>query len=203
MLPTDASRASPAMPMKPMRRSREALDFMSETSKTKTCNCHHSPSAGYRRLQRSGNSEARVFDTDTASGGVAVGGAEELGVVVPGPAAEDAETAVARCHRSAVRRRARIAVLVAVLDPLPDVAVHIVETEGVAGERPHVERLLAIEALRAAAVFEIGIVVRLLVVDRGARGKRRVRVGSPRHAARRVLPFRLRHQSVGLARLLR
>src|SRR4029079_8621587 len=109
-------------------------------------------------LQRPGNSKARVFDADPASGGVAVGGAEELGIVVPGSTAQDAESAVAGGPGSAVRRRARIAALVAVLDPLPDVAVHIVETEGVAGERPHVERLLAVEALRAAAVFEIGVV---------------------------------------------
>src|SRR5438128_91721 len=86
-----------------------------------------SPTAGYRTLGRSCNPEARVFRADPGSCGVAVGGAQKARVVVPGTAAKNSEAAIWGCNGRAVRRRAGIAVLVAVLDPLPDVAVHVVQ----------------------------------------------------------------------------
>ena len=37
-------------------------------------------------------------------------------------------------HAGAVRRRPAVAVVVAILGPLPDIAYHVVETETVGGE---------------------------------------------------------------------
>ena len=49
----------------------------------------------------------------------------------------------------AVRRRAFVGGLVAILNPFPDIAVHLVEAECVVRERAHVHRLLPVEAGRA------------------------------------------------------
>src|SRR6187401_826819 len=116
----------------------------------------HSPrrwlTAGYRTSHRSCNPEARIFRADAGNRGVAIGRTQQPGVVVPGAPTEDAQAAIRGFDCRAVRRCTLIAVLVAVLHPLPDVAVHVVEAEGVPGQRPHVERFLPVHALGTLVV---------------------------------------------------
>ena len=52
--------------------------------------------------------------------------------------------AIVRMYARAVRRCARVAVLVAILHPLPDVAVHVMQAEGVGRERADLDRLLPV-----------------------------------------------------------
>ena len=60
----------------------------------------------------------------------AVGRADLRRLVVKSPAAEDPESANAACSsRRAVCRRSVIIVVITVLDPLPDIAVHVMEAE--------------------------------------------------------------------------
>ena len=61
-----------------------------------------------------------------------------------------------RGHRRAIGRCALVTVLVAVLNPLPDIAVHIVETEGILREGSHIERFLAKDPHLAVAIGEVG-----------------------------------------------
>src|SRR5690348_4487506 len=63
-----------------------------------------------------------------AGGGpVAIGGAELPGKGGPGAAANDVATAVSGCPGPSVGRRASVAVVPAVLRPVPHVAVDLVE----------------------------------------------------------------------------
>ncbi len=73
----------------------------------------------------------------------------------------------------------------AVLYPLPDVAVHVVEAEGIRWKAPHGNRLLSPDAHAAAAISGFAVVVRLVGADRRTEVKRRRRA-----RARRVLPLR-------------
>src|SRR5271170_911597 len=60
---------------------------------------------------------------------------EDLGEVAPRTAAADALFAVAGCPRRTVRRRRVVAVVIAVLDPLPHIAKHIVQAKRIGRER--------------------------------------------------------------------
>src|SRR5262249_7803880 len=119
-------------------------------------------------------------------------GAEAPRIVAPGAAAKNPATTISGCHRRAVRRRAIVVVIPAVLHPLPHVAVHVVEAPPVLRETVHSHRLLPVFALGPAAV------VRLPGRDRRAPPERRRRAGT-----RRILPLRLRQQAIGLAHLAR
>src|SRR6202030_593813 len=68
---------------------------------------------------------------ETRSATEAGGRAEVPWIDGPGTAAEDTATAVSACPSRAVRRRAGTIVVIAVLGPLPCIALHVAEAEGV------------------------------------------------------------------------
>src|SRR6185295_2929236 len=104
------------------------------------------------------------------SGRIAIGRTKQLGVIVPRAAAQDIELAAGRLYGGAVGGHAGVAVIVAVLDPLPDIAVHVVETECVGLEGTDVEGLLTVDAtLGTCPVDEIAVVVGLIGIDGSAR----------------------------------
>jgi len=70
--------------------------------------------------------------------------------------------------------------------PLPDVAVHVVEAEGIGLKTADGNRLLSVDALAPAAISGFAVVVRLIGADCRAEVKRRRRA-----RACRVLPFGL------------
>src|SRR5215475_4211712 len=80
--------------------------------------------------KRSPDTEAEMVVRVVARVRAAVGGAEVPRFVVPGTAAHDTLSAVATCRPCrAVRRRSVVVVVPAILDPLPDIAVHVVQAE--------------------------------------------------------------------------
>src|SRR5262245_43776236 len=122
---------------------------------------------------------------------VAVRDAGDLRVADPGPAAGDPQATIAALARSAVRGRALVVRIPAVLHPLPDVADHIVQAEAVRVEAADRRGLFAAPA--AAGTVEIGAV-----------GARRVAPGIPRgrSSAGRVFPLGFREEPIGSAGLL-
>ena len=105
-------------------------------------------------------------------GPVAAGRADVLRNVEPVTTANDATTTGRISNRSAVGWRSGVAGLVAVLHPLPDVAVHVVQAEFIGLERADLDRPTAILALLVAAVSVIAVVVRLIGADgRAGRAK--------------------------------
>src|SRR5262249_8472555 len=102
----------------------------------------------------------------------------------PGPAAHDTARTVSALDPSrAVRRRAAVAVVVAILRPHPDIAHHVVETEPVSGKRADRRGLLGVPL--AATGVALGIVR----ADGIGPGKGRLCPG-----ARRILVFGPREQ---------
>src|SRR5436853_3717884 len=98
--PVGASRARPAMARMATHRPRASLDFMYETSEIETGRNRralppttHSQRrcliAGYMRLQRSGNTQAGVLHADARGRRIAICGAEQTRIVIPGTAAQD------------------------------------------------------------------------------------------------------------------
>src|SRR5215471_852475 len=95
----------------------------------------------YRGKQSGGkrppDTETQNVVPEVGGGPVAVGRAEVLGKVGPGTAANHTATCVATLTpHGTVRWRSVVAVMIVavmigVLDPLPDVAVHVVEAKGV------------------------------------------------------------------------
>ena len=122
---------------------------------------------------------------------VAVRGAKEPRSVVPGPAAQNALAALsARRPCAPVRRSPQIAVVPAVLNPLPDIPVHVVQTKPVRRKRAHRNCLVPIDPLAARAIGAVPVIVRLIRRDRRAEVKR-----ARRPRACRIFPFRLRSTS--------
>src|SRR5262249_60460937 len=81
------------------------------------------------RCKRPSDPETKVVEPVVGGEPVAVRRAEEGRSEEPGPAAHDtARTGNAPDPSRAVRRRADVAVVVAILRPLPDIAHHFVET---------------------------------------------------------------------------
>src|ERR1700730_9468465 len=109
---------------------------------------------GYRRLQHSGNTQPCVFHTHTWRSGVAIRRAKILRLVVPRPSAKYVKAAVARCDGGTVCRGTCITIPVRILDPLPDVSVHLVETERILGEGSYIERFLTIDTNPSPAIDE-------------------------------------------------
>src|SRR5215470_9219598 len=131
---------------------------------------HAVHSRGQRLLYRPGDAKASILHTYAGRTGIAISRTKELRVIVPRAAAQDVEIAARRLYGRAVGGRAGVAVLVAVLDPLPHIAVHVVETEGVGLEGADLEGLLAVDAhLGASSVDEIAVVVGLIGIDGRAR----------------------------------
>jgi hypothetical protein len=78
--------------------------------------------------KRTPNAETQVHVLEAGRVPAAAGRAETLGNIFPGPAADDTVGATAACSpRRAVRRRSIVIIVIAILDPLRDIAVHIVE----------------------------------------------------------------------------
>src|ERR1700730_6836607 len=120
----------------------------------------------------------------------AEGRAETHWIADPGTAANDTVVAIALCCPGrSVLGCALVVAVQTILDPLPDVAVHIVETELVGRKRADRCRLPAVPL--AAAAVAVGIIF----ADFVAPG-----IGCRCARARRVLPFGFGEQAVGPAR---
>ena len=80
--------------------------------------------------KRPANPEAKVVDPVAGGARVAVRGAEAVWSEVPGTAAVDTGFAVAAFDPGrTIRRRAIVIVVGAILDPLKDIADHVIEAE--------------------------------------------------------------------------
>jgi hypothetical protein len=125
-----------------------------------------------------------------------VGRAEVARRVEPGTAADDTRAAILECPGRAVRRRALIAGVIAILERIPNIAVHLVETPRIGLEFIDRQRPLPTFTLHAAGVGDGAVVVGLA---RGNRAPPPERRGCP--CPRDVLPLRLAQQAVGPAGL--
>ena len=142
-----------------------------------------SPSPGWTRTA-SRSSPEQPSATTTASGSAAT--------LVGTAAAYDTRAAIGPRPGRAIRRRAGIAVLVAVLRPLPHVAMHVVQSERVGRERAGRRGLLVVP--HATAPVAVGAASADFIapgVDRAAA------------SARRIFPFGLAEQAIGPAGLSR
>ncbi len=159
---------------------------------------HHRPDKGLLRekprmlgsKQGPGNSEP--VEELRVSGEVpaAVRGTDAPRPVEPGPAAKNVTTAVARRPSLSLARRPNIALVPAILDPLPDKSVHVVQIESICPELADGRRLPTVPS--AAATVAVCLVATYVIASRVVR--RRPGAGD-------VLPFRLRQQTVKLIRL--
>src|SRR5262249_10768113 len=82
---------------------------------------------GARISQRSGQPKSDVVVPAVGIPPLAVGGAKALWAVTPGTAAEHPATACAACSRVAIAGIPIVAIVPAVLGPIPHVAVYLVE----------------------------------------------------------------------------
>src|SRR5262245_41404507 len=120
---------------------------------------------------------------------VAAGGAEIPRNADPSAAAEDTATAFAFFNPSRTVLRSPVVVLVlAILDPLRDIAMHVMETECIGGERADGSRPLIVPL--AAAAVAIGVPFADLVAPR---------IGRLRSSTRRIFPFCLGEQPISFA----
>jgi hypothetical protein len=106
--------------------------------------------------QRSGHPEAVVAIPTARDAAVAARGAESPRIAVPGTAANDPQTAITVLFRRAVRRRPFIALFIAVLDPLPDVPMHLIAPPGIRSETVNRHGLFSILAMLALSTFLLG-----------------------------------------------
>ena len=111
----------------------------------------------FKRLERP--PDPKPIAVAPVDGGVpvAVRGAEVPRIVDPGAAAKDPATAISGCPGGAIRRRAAVISIPAVLHPLPHVAMHVVEAKGVGLERAHLDRLLPVDTLGASAIRVVAL----------------------------------------------
>src|SRR5262245_10311314 len=128
------------------------------------------------RRQRPRHPKAEVVESRVPGIPKPQRGAQELGKLEPRAAAYDAEFAIARPGRT-VGGCGLVAVVPAVLRPLPHIAVHLVEAPRVWRESIDRHRLPPIGAFRAAAIGEIAVVVGLVGRDRAAPPERCRRAG--------------------------
>src|SRR5215510_16388789 len=87
-----------------------------------------------RGLQHSGDTEADVAAARVRLAPVALGRAHLDSTVEPGTTAQNTMTGgdIGRCLT--IGRSVRVCVFVTILNPLPEIAVHIVQPEGVGGK---------------------------------------------------------------------
>lgn len=126
----------------------------------------------------------------------ASGRAREDWIVAPGPAAHHPEYVSTRFPDRTIRGRTVVVVVPSILAPFPDVAVHLVQPEGVGRECAHRHGLPSVFALGRAVVGGVAVEVGLVSGD--------ARVEVERRAGARpagVFPFRLAGQPIGPPRL--
>src|SRR5262249_53006487 len=124
------------------------------------------------------------------------GRTEQTRFVAPRAATNDPLGARAASHSRAVGRRPGVAILVAILGPFPDVAVHLVQIPGVWLERIDSFSALAIQPGGAAALVYLRVfpvVIGLVRCYRAAPPEGRDRCG-----ARHVFTFGFRQKAIGL-----
>jgi hypothetical protein len=108
------------------------------------------------RAKRPPHPETRVVDPVGRGVPGAAGRTEVLRIEVPGTAADDALIATTSCFRRTIRGRPVVVILIAVLNPFPDIANHVVKTECIRLEGSNRCRLFVIPF--AAAAPTIGVV---------------------------------------------
>ncbi len=140
--------------------------------------------------ERTGQPEPEVVVPVVGGIPVAVGGAEVPRVVVPRAAALHAPPTVTAQPGTAVARRPFIAVVPAVLDPFPDVAMYVMQPPGIRIEAADRCRLLIVPA--AAAAIAVGAVAADGVAPPVDRARAR---------PRRIFPLGLAGEPVGQAGL--
>ncbi len=102
-----------------------------------------------------GNTEPVVVDPVPGDAPVADRGADDPRTAYPGTAAKNATIAVARCPSLPVARRPRIALVRAIHDPLPDISVHVVQTESICPEYTDGRRLPVVPLAAATAAVRL------------------------------------------------
>src|SRR6266481_2849179 len=128
--------------------------------------------------KRSGDAESDVVAAGAALGSEPGRRTQEFRIARPGAAADAAPPAIALRPRRPVGRGAFVALVPAILDPLPDVALPLEEAPGVRLEAVGRNRLLPKLALGTAPVGEVPVVVRLFWRDRRAPPERRLGAGA-------------------------
>src|SRR5262245_43884345 len=96
--------------------------------------CQWQTSERYRTgsmIQRSCNSQAESIEADVDVSTEADGRAHEFALVAPGATADNAVIRIGGKPSRCIRWRAVVILLPAILDPLPDVAEHVVKPESV------------------------------------------------------------------------
>src|SRR5580704_11266016 len=142
----------------------------------------------WRRYKRPGDPEARACAPEVGFDPIAEKELHEGRRVIPGPGADHPFTAVAGDPGRSIGRRAVEVVMPAILDPLEHVARHVVQAEGISGERAHRRGLAAVPG--AAAVFAIGVVLAEFVAPR---------IERLRSGPRGIFVFGLAEQPIRLA----
>src|SRR5262249_10439875 len=119
---------------------------------------------------------------------VAVGGAAGVAAGVPAPAAQHAHPAARGAFRVAVQTAAVVVLLEPIAAPLPDVAVHVVQAEGVG--------LVRADGGRAGEIRTVAGAVGVIAVEVRGEGAEAVAVveGGRRPGAAGVLPLGLGRQ---------
>ena len=169
-----------------VRKSKMAKGVYGRVSETEATLTHS------RRKKGSRNPKAEC--TNPIVGGVAA--ADRQAQVgrhgVPGTTMDIAATAIATVDpRRAVRGRAVVIAVHAILSPLEEVPHHVIETKGVRWKRANWRRLLIIPFAAALLAVGQGLSVELDVIA--------PRVNRTRAGARSIFVFSLRQQPIGLA----
>jgi len=156
--------------------------------------------ASGRAQRNKGSTVKRPSDPETEVEVPVDGGEPEAGrraelprIVDPGTAAEHTVFATPGGPCRTAGRRVVVVFVIAVLDPLPDVPMHLIEPPWVRSETVNRHGLFSILALRAAVVGYGPVIVRPARRDRRAPPERR-RPPSPRD----IFPFRFTQQAMGL-----
>src|SRR5262249_14579364 len=131
------------------------------------------------RIQRSGQPETDEVEPADRGAPVAASRTEARRIAEPGTAAKDARTSSQVRYGPAVRGSVRVTVLGAVGDPLPNVAMHVVQAKGICLERANGRSLLV--PVTSAPIAICPVLADLVAPS----------VLTSAACPRRILPFRL------------
>ena len=110
--------------------------------------------ASHDLIERPRHAKTDAAEPEPGNVPVAIGRAEDPWVVEPGTATQHTPTTVPAARpRRAIARSPSIVLMPAVLDPLPHVAVHVVQTPRGRVERPHRRGLGVVPPAAAPAQF--------------------------------------------------